>query len=150
MLAYGIHHLTAPVSMREKLSFQTSAVPHALRDLVGQSAIEEAVILSTCNRTEIYTNSAESETLQHWLSKHKCISVDTFRKHCYSHRDEHAIKHMMRVASGLDSMMLGETQVFGQIKEAYFIADKAGTVGAHFRQIFPAIFTSSKAIRSNT
>src|SRR3990167_9039019 len=116
MLVYGINHHTTPIAIREKLVFQEMDLPHALHDLAAQSMIDEAVILSTCNRTEIYTNNTDPEALEQWLSAHKYLPNTTFRAHCYAYHEENAVRHMMRVASGLDSMVLGEPQILGQIK----------------------------------
>ncbi len=150
MNVYGINHQTAPIAIREKLSFSEIQLPSALQDLVKQPAVNEAVILSTCNRTEIYTNPVDIAVIQNWLTHQKALTTVNLADFCYSHHDIDAVRHMMRVASGLDSMVLGESQVFGQMKQAYQIAQNAGTVGVHLKHVFPAVFEASKHIRTDT
>lgn len=150
MFALSINHHTAPIAIRERLVFQSTEIPDALQHLISHPTIREAVILSTCNRTDIYTDTTQPEPLLQWLSAQKNISEEIVHAHTQLFQDDFAIKHMIRVASGLDSMVLGEPQVFNQMKLAYAIAEKAGTIGEQFRQIFPAIFSSSKSIRTNT
>ncbi|MCX7121415.1 MAG: glutamyl-tRNA reductase [Gammaproteobacteria bacterium] len=147
---FGINHHTAPIAIREKLAFDATQLPNALRHLIQHPAVNEAVILSTCNRTEIYTNATDSAVLQEWLAHQKTFSTDNFHHHCYAHHDKEAIRHMMRVASGLDSMVLGESQVLGQMKQAFHIAQSAGTIGNHLKHLFPAVFSTSKQIRTQT
>ena len=149
LLAYGINHRTTPVHIREKLAFLDTQLPLALRDFTQHNAIDEAVILSTCNRTEIYTNTSDTSSVQTWLAKQKSIGVD-LNQHAYLYTEKEAVRHMMRVASGLDSMVLGEPQILGQMKQAYFAAQNAGTTGVFLNQLFPAIFSASKCIRTNT
>ena len=150
LTAYGINHHTAPIAIREKLAFNETQLPLALKDLVKQHAVNEAVILSTCNRTEIYTNAAPIPSLQQWLSENKSLNHLDLNPYCYSHHNADAVKHIMRVASGLDSMVLGEPQVLGQMKQAYQIAQNAGTIGDYLKHLFPAVFESSKQIRTDT
>lgn len=150
LIAYGINHQTAPIAIREKLSFTESQLPHALQTLVKQSNVNEAVILSTCNRTEIYTNGDDIDSIQHWLTDYKSLSHDQLSHYGYVHHDTNAIKHIMRVASGLDSMVLGEPQVLGQMKQAFHIANQSGTIGNHLKHLFPAVFETSKHIRTHT
>ena len=137
LTAYGINHHTAPIAIREKLAFNETQLPLALQDLVKQHAVNEAVILSTCNRTEIYTNAAPILSLQQWLSENKSLNHLDLNPYCYSHHNADAVKHIMRVASGLDSMVLGEPQVLGQMKQAYQIAQNAGTIGDYLKHLFP-------------
>lgn len=150
MLVFGINHHTAPIAIREKLAFNATQLPIALQDLVSQQAINEAVILSTCNRTEIYTNTIPIPTLQQWLARQKSLIDLDLNPYCYTHHDMDAVRHIMRVACGLDSMVLGEPQVLGQMKQAYQIAQDAGTIGHHLKYLFPAVFEASKQIRTDT
>lgn len=150
LIAYGINHRTAPIAIREKLSFTELQLPHALEALVAQENVSEAVILSTCNRTEIYTKGDDITTIQQWLADYKLLPDDQLFHYGYVHRDTDAIKHIMRVASGLDSMVLGEPQVLGQMKQAFHIANRTGTVGGHLKHLFPAVFETSKQVRSQT
>lgn len=150
LLAYGINYQATPVALREQLAFHAADLSTALQDLTKQPAINEAVILSTCNRTEIYTQVSDYFPLQQWLCEQKCLK-DTDLSPCdYAYHEIDAVRHMMRVASGLDSMALGEPQVFGQMKQAYQIAYDAGTTDNLFKQLFPAIFAASKQIRTQT
>ncbi len=150
MLAYGINHHTAPIAVRERCAFQEAVLPLALQDLISCDEVNEAVILSTCNRTEIYIDTPQPSVIQQWLVRQKSLSHIDLNEYCYSYREMSAVRHMMRVASGLDSMVLGEPQVLGQMKQAYQIAQNAGTVGAHLQQVFPAVFETSKHIRTDT
>lgn len=150
LLAYGISHHTAPIAIREKLAFQEATLPNALINLIQQPTIQEAAILSTCNRTEIYATTDNPCVLQHWLATQKTLSFDALTPYVYTHRAENAVQHMMRVASGLDSMVLGEPEVFGQMKQAYALATTAGTTGEWLNHVFPAVFTASKQIRTDT
>lgn len=150
LLAYGINHQTAPIAVREKLAFSPETIPDTLKALTAEEGIEEAVIISTCNRTEIYANLSTYFPLQQWLQKEKEIKHIDLSAYDYAFHDIDAVRHMMRVASGLDSMVLGEPQIFGQIKQAYQFAQEAGTIGVFLQQLFPAIFQTSKHIRTNT
>lgn len=150
ILAYGINHHSAPIAIREKLAFDLTCLPNTLQNLVQLPAVNEAVILSTCNRTEIYTNATQPETVQHWLAEQKSLSHFNIEPYCFKHEGQDAVKHIMRVASGLDSMILGEPQVLGQMKQAYQLASDAGTVGMQLKNLFPAVFAASKIIRTQT
>ncbi|HLD84816.1 MAG TPA: glutamyl-tRNA reductase [Coxiellaceae bacterium] len=150
LLVYGINHQTTPIHIRERLAFTPTQLSAALKSLIIQPGVSEAVIVSTCNRTEIYTNIIPPETIQQWLIEQKSLLDIDLQNYRYTHHEMNAIKHIMRVASGLDSMILGEPQVLGQIKDAYFAAEKTKTTGALFNQLFPAVFAASKDIRANT
>ncbi|OGT49420.1 MAG: glutamyl-tRNA reductase [Gammaproteobacteria bacterium RIFCSPHIGHO2_12_FULL_38_11] len=149
-LVFGINHHSAPISIREKLAFDPTQLPEVLKNLVQQPAVNEAVILSTCNRTEIYTNATDPAALHLWLAHQKTFFDHDFYQHCYTHHDINAVRHIMRVASGLDSMVLGEPQVLGQMKQAWHIAQSAGTIGNQLKYLFPAVFSTSKQIRTET
>lgn len=150
LFIYGINHQTAPVAIRERLAFSPAQLPSALQSLLEQPGINEAVILSTCNRTEIYTNAISAETIHQWLTAQKSLTGVDLKSYCYTYHHMDAIKHIMRVASGLDSMIVGEPQVLGQLKEAYFMAENVASLKTGFKQLFPAVFTTSKYIRANT
>lgn len=150
MQAFGINHETAPIEIREKVSFDNNQLPSALLNLMSLESIEEAVILSTCNRTEIYTNRTQESLLQQWLTKHKSLHHFDITPYCYTYYDMDAIRHIMRVAAGLDSMVLGESQILGQMKEAFQTAQNIGTIGTHLKQLFPTVFATSKCIRAQT
>lgn len=147
LLAYGINHKSASLAIREQLAFNPEQVPHILQELICRTAVNEAVALSTCNRTEIYTVGDYDPTVKEWLTK-RPHGVDV--SCCYHYQDVDMVRHLMRVASGLDSMVLGESQILGQIKQAYALACDTGTVGSRLQHLFPAVFAASKQVRTQT
>lgn len=150
ILAFGINHKTASIVLREKLSFQGHRLSEALRELVARKTIREAAILSTCNRTEIYAITDHIEELNEWLAGTHALSSAQLAGITYTHQGMQAVQHMMRVASGLDSMILGEPQILGQMKQAYKAAQISGSLGQQLDQIFQAVFASSKQVRTTT
>ena len=152
LIALGLNHTTAPVEIREKVAFSGEILPGALSELKEQHGIEEVAILSTCNRTEIYCSlgQANQHELMDWLSRFHNLKLQDIRPFLYSHPDGKAVKHMLRVACGLDSMVLGEPQVLGQLKSAYKTAVSAGSVGQLLGRLFQHSFHVAKEIRSNT
>lgn len=146
----GINHKTAPLSLREQWGFNAHQTQQALENIKHHTPMHEAVILSTCNRTEIYTTASHQDTLRHWLETRAPEQFAVLNKHTYHHEGKSALAHLLRVASGLDSMIVGEPQIFGQLKQAYQRATEAGTVGNELRQLFPSIFAVSKTIRHTT
>ena len=150
--AIGLNHKNAPVEIRERVSFASDIVPDALHDLTRSPKVHEAAILSTCNRTELYVNmdAANSELPMSWLSEFHDIHTHELTPHLYSHPDELAVRHMLRVASGLDSMILGEPQVLGQLKTAYQLALNQGSLGKTLNRLFQHTFKAAKDVRSNT
>lgn len=143
LIALGINHKTTSLALREKLAWGEAQLPFALAEL-RQAAVNEAVLLSTCNRTEIYTSPNQLEKVLAWLHERD----RDFKPYLYKNLD--AVKHVMRVASGLDSMVLGEPQILGQLKRAYQIALEQETVGPALKHLFPAVFAVSKQIRHQT
>lgn len=150
LLACGISHKTAPLSIREKLVFNQADINQSLVSLIGQTTANEAAILSTCNRTEVYCTSKEAESVIHWLHQYQQLPRASFEPHLYIYQDQSAVQHIMRVASGLDSMVLGEPQILGQLKTAFAQADKAGTLGRQLRHLSQYVFSASKKIRTET
>lgn len=152
ILAFGLNHTTAPLDIREKVTFASESLPDALLELKGHSSIEEAAILSTCNRTEVYCSMEQTDTKRpiDWFSSFHGFKQAELRPFLYSHPDAGAVKHMLRVASGLDSMVLGEPQVLGQLKNAYQTAVKTGSIGHLLGRLFQHSFRVAKEIRSNT
>ncbi|OGT49730.1 MAG: glutamyl-tRNA reductase [Gammaproteobacteria bacterium RIFCSPHIGHO2_12_FULL_41_15] len=146
----GINHKTTPVSLRERLAIPAEAMATVLTHLLTHSRLQEAVIISTCNRFEIYTAGESDICLAKWLADLQNINISEIGQHAYHYKDSAAIRHLTRVASGLDSMILGEPQIFGQIKQAFQLSEKAGAIGPCFQQLFPAIFTLCKQIRNET
>ena len=155
--ALGINHTTAPLDLRGRFAFaidQVAPTLHALRHNLqaGQSHPPEAAILSTCNRTEIYLaadQAAMSPTID-WLAQSGGVSASVLRSHAYTLEDGLAARHAFRVASGLDSMVLGEAQILGQLKDAVRVADEAGTLGTTLNQLFQRSFAVAKEVRSST
>ena len=146
----GISHKTAPVEIRERLAFNSEALRSALTALVGRQEITEAIILSTCNRVEVVAESPDDRLIREFLCEFHQISHDSVSKHFYSFRNADAIRHVFRVAASLDSMMIGEPQILGQVKEAYRIAADAGTVGMHLSALMNRAFAVAKKVRSET
>ncbi|MEO1888758.1 MAG: glutamyl-tRNA reductase [Cycloclasticus sp.] len=152
LLTLGLNHNTAPIEIREKLIFSPERLSYSLQSLNELSSIEEAAILSTCNRTEIYCDIANHQTdeLIAWLATHHQLNEHDIRAYLYSHTDHQSIKHMSRVACGLDSMVLGEPQILGQMKTAYQHASDAGTLGKYLGRLFQHTFQVAKKVRTDT
>lgn len=151
LLAFGLNHSTAPVETRERVAIDAAALPTVLDDFKEQSGADEAVILSTCNRTEVYCSVERHDCqrpLDWFLEFHGCRAQ--IEPYVYTHPDADAVKHVLRVASGLDSMVLGEPQVLGQMKGAYQTAVRAGSTGQLLDRLFQHSFRVAKVIRSNT
>ncbi|MDO6476194.1 glutamyl-tRNA reductase [Alteromonas sp. 1_MG-2023] len=151
LTALGINHKTAPVALREKVAFTPDSLVSALASLKQIDGIEESVIVSTCNRTEVYVKGAgEAALLLDWLSAFHDVKREDIEQNSYLYQQEDAVKHVMRVASGLDSLILGEPQILGQIKQAFSDAKHSGTVGAEFERLFQHTFSVAKKVRSET
>lgn len=151
-LALGINHKTASVAVRERVAFTPEKLVEALRELCRLTPSREAAILSTCNRSELYLEQdalAVDEVLA-WLADFHQLNVAELRDCAYVHADEAAVRHMMRVACGLDSLVLGEPQILGQMKSAYAVAREAGTVGPLLGRLFQATFSTAKTVRTDT
>lgn len=146
----GINHKTAPVALREKVSFGEERLLAALRTLRQESGVAEVVILSTCNRTELYwAGSATGSEMTQWLEQHHGPALD-LANNLYVHQEQQAVAHAFSVASGLDSMVLGEAQILGQLKDAYRIAQEAGATGPALNKLFQAAFSAAKRVRTET
>jgi glutamyl-tRNA reductase len=146
----GLNHKTAPVALREKVAFNEDRLVAALRALRQERGVAEVVILSTCNRTELYwAGSASGAELSQWLEQHHDQGLD-LASSVYVHQEKHAVEHAFNVASGLDSMVLGEAQILGQLKNAYRIAQETGSTGPHLNKLFQAAFSAAKRVRSET
>ena len=150
LYAIGLNHQTAPLAVREQLVFGLDSLSEALRDLFGRQIAKEAAILSTCNRTEIYCRSQEPEAVARWLADYHRLGIEHVAPHLYFHPDERAVTHAFRVASGLDSMVLGEPQILGQLKQAVRTAEAAGTVGLILNKLFQRTFSVAKEVRTQT
>ena len=152
LLAFGLNHTTAPLDIREKVVFGADILIDALQDLRRQSNVKEAAIISTCNRTEVYCSLNEPGRYQamEWFHNFHGLSQAELQPFLYTHPDEYAVKHLLRVASGLDSMVLGEPQVLGQLKQAYQAGMKSGSIGKLLGQLFQHSFKVAKQVRSTT
>ncbi|NOU22406.1 MAG: glutamyl-tRNA reductase [Methyloglobulus sp.] len=152
LLAVGINYNTAPVAIRERLSFPDDTLHSSLQELWQVREISEAAILSTCNRTEFYctATTANEQFLIDWVAQTKKIDANILKPYLYTHADNQLIRHMFRVACGLDSMILGEPQILGQMKSAYQSACEAGTLGKHLGKLFQQTFTAAKKVRTDT
>lgn len=153
LFTLGISHATAPVAIRERMSFGPEQVPQALQAITALPGVEEAAVLSTCNRTEIYANLDDAEAgtrLTDWLARERSPDDPDVSQRFYSHVDNDAVRHLFRVACGLDSMILGEPQILGQIKDAYDIASREHAVHNMLHRLFQYSFTVAKQVRTDT
>ncbi len=149
LFTIGVNHTTAPISIRENVAFSDANLRHALSDLTTQN-VTEAAILSTCNRTEIYVQSNSPEFIINWLAAYHQLDLKKVQPYTYTLSNHEAVKHAFRVASGLDSMVLGEPQILGQFKQSVKIAQEAGTLGTLLHKLFQRTFEVAKEVRTNT
>lgn len=155
IVAVGINHKTAHVSVREKISFSPDVLTTALQEMLSAVQCKEAAILSTCNRTELYlvqdgNIEATQQRLIQWLEQHHNVPASVISPSLYWHQDQHAVNHMMRVACGLDSLILGEPQILGQMKQAYSQAKAAGSMALVMDRLFQRTFGVAKQVRTET
>ena len=150
LFAFGVNHQTAPLAVRERIAFNSEGLPLALRDLVDHEPVREAAIISTCNRTELYCNTPEPHTAVRWLAAYHKMRESLLEPYLYTLPRERAVKHAFRVAAGLDSMVLGEPQILGQMKQAVRSAEAAGTLGLVLHKLFQQSFSVAKEVRSQT
>jgi glutamyl-tRNA reductase len=142
----GLNHQTAPVNLRERVAFAGDALPEALGALRALPQVSEAALLSTCNRTELYAVADDATPLVQWLATHG-DGLDTY---LYRHRDAEAVRHLFRVATGLDSMVLGEPQILGQVKDAWALAREHQALGSGLDRLFQQAFAVAKRARTDT
>jgi glutamyl-tRNA reductase len=150
LFAFGVNHQTAPLAVRERIAFNTDVLPVALRDLVDHEPVREAAIISTCNRTEVYCSTPEPSKAIRWLASYHKLKEAVLESCIYTLPRERAVQHAFRVASGLDSMVLGEAQILGQMKQAVRSAEAAGTLGLVLHKLFQQTFSVAKLVRSQT
>jgi glutamyl-tRNA reductase len=152
LLIVGVNHQTAPVALREKIAFTPEQLGPALRDLAGKDAIEEVCILSTCNRTEVYAVAAPEQAsgIASWLAEYHQESAELLAPSIYQHFGEGALTHLMRVASGLDSMILGEPQILGQLKDSFGAAAEVNVLSQHLNRISQNTYRVAKTVRTET
>ena len=152
LVAFGVNHKTAPVSLREQAAFAPDRLLDALRQITTLGGAHEATILSTCNRTELYCHldPGEDQRAVAWFCEYHRLSHALLEPHLYVYPGDQAVKHAFRVASGLDSMVLGEPQILGQMKEAFATAHKAGATGKILNRLFQQTFSVAKQVRTDT
>jgi glutamyl-tRNA reductase len=150
LFAFGINHQTAPLAVREQVVFHAEGLIAALRDLVDRRPVQEAAIISTCNRTEVYCKTEDPPAAVDWMAGYHRLKSQQIEPYLYRLPQEHAVKHAFRVASGLDSMVLGEPQILGQFKQAVRTAQAAGTLGVYLNKLFQRTFAVAKTVRSET
>ncbi|MGI8566867.1 MAG: glutamyl-tRNA reductase [Pyrinomonadaceae bacterium] len=156
LVLVGLNHKTAPVEVRERLAFTDEACAASLRALVDGEVIREGLIVSTCNRVEILAAGVEERAAEaasrvsSFLSESRSLPPEVFGEHLYTHRDDAAVRHIFRVASSLDSMVVGEPQVLGQVRHAYSVAVEAGTAGRVLHRLVHHAFRVAKRVRTET
>ncbi|MCX9154602.1 glutamyl-tRNA reductase [Niveibacterium sp. 24ML] len=150
LFALGLNHHSAPISLRERVAFQPEGLGEALAQLVRERPVREAAILSTCNRTELYCATEQPELVADWLADYHRVELKHISPHLFTLPGDAAVRHMFRVASGLDSMVLGEPQILGQMKQAARQAEAAGTLGTLLHKLFQRTFSVAKEVRSTT
>lgn len=150
LFTLGINHRTAPLTVREQVAFHAEELCRALADLSSSGRVVEAAILSTCNRTELYCQADDPAAAARWLSEYRRVPLGEIEPYLYTYPDREAVRHAFRVASGLDSMVLGEPQILGQMKEAVRIAREVGALGTTLNKLFQQSFSVAKDVRSTT
>jgi glutamyl-tRNA reductase len=150
LFALGLNHHTAPVSIREQVAFQPERLVQALGDLVRVKPVKEAAIISTCNRTELYFATEEPQYAADWFAEYHRMALHDLAPYLYTFPQRDAVRHVFRVASGLDSMVIGEPQILGQVKDAVRQAEQAGTLGTTLHKLFQRTFSVAKEVRSTT
>jgi glutamyl-tRNA reductase len=154
LLALGINHKTAPVALRERVAFSPEILEQALASLLQQPLVKGGVVLSTCNRTELYLSVGQQEDIKESLVKWLCdfhhLSPDEVRQSLYWHQGDGAVSHLMRVASGLDSLVLGEPQILGQVKKAFAESQRGHSLSGELERLFQKSFSVAKRVRTET
>ena len=150
LFALGLNHHTAPVAIREQVAFRPELLTQALGDLVRAKPVKEAAILSTCNRTELYFATEHPQHAADWFAEYHRVALQDLSPYLYTFPQRDAIRHVFRVASGLDSMVIGEPQILGQVKDAVRHAEQAGTLGSTLHKLFQRSFSVAKEVRSTT
>ncbi|MBV0932558.1 glutamyl-tRNA reductase [Marinobacterium weihaiense] len=152
LLALGINHKTAPVEVRERVAFAPEKLAEALHEARLKAELSEVAILSTCNRTELYcsTELAGTRALLEWLGQYHGLEVEELKRCSYAYWDEDAVRHVMRVACGLDSLVLGEPQILGQLKSAYSVSQEEGLASIELGRLFRSTFSVAKEVRTRT
>ena len=152
LIALGLNHQTAPLALREKVALDAASLPAALASLLSRPGVEEAALLSTCNRTEVYAQvePGQEASVADWLAQHHGLDYAALEGYLYRHEGGEAVRHLFRVASGLDSMVLGEPQILGQVKEAWQAARVARSLRNPLDRLFQQTFSVAKRVRTDT
>ncbi len=152
LLALGLNHKTAPLEIRERVAFAPDKLQQALNSLKQVEGVREAAIVSTCNRTELYCclHDHSSQAVIDWFHQYHNIDAEQITSYLFQHQDRDAIKHLLRVSSGLDSLVLGEPQILGQIKTAYQAASQFGSLNQQLNKLFQHAFSVAKQVRTDT
>jgi len=152
LFSFGLSHHSAPLEVREQVAFGPEQIEPALRELTRIEVVNEAVILSTCNRTELFCGLQEDDPdrVLEWFGNHRPIGLENLDPYLNRFDGINVVRHAFRVASGLDSMVLGEPQILGQIKQAYRASDRANTLGKLLNHLFQRSFSVAKRIRTDT
>src|SRR5499433_1060351 len=146
----GVNHNSAPLEVRERLAVSEAQLPDAIRNLVQQPGVDEGMVLSTCNRVEVLTSTKQQADLRGFLGSYFGVSPATLNSHIYEFQQREAIRHVFRVASSLDSMVVGEAQILGQVKEAYAIARGLGAIHSSLDTLLSRAFAVAKRVRTET
>src|ERR1700745_1612177 len=151
----GLNHRSAPVEVRERVSFTADQARQAAEELRARGILHETLVLSTCNRSEVYgvppeTSRESAAALSDYLSRFHAVQPEHLSPSLYHHYDRHAVRHLFRVAAGLDSMMLGEAEILGQVREAYRVAHEQGATGPVLNRLFQGALEVGKRVRSET
>jgi len=151
LVLIGVNHKTAPIALRERIAISRDELPETLRGLAALPGVTECMIVSTCNRVEILASLDSAETdVKNFLYTQFGVERSELAPHIYEHRDQQAVRHLFRVASSLDSMVVGEPQILGQVKEAYAAARAAGTISGELEHLLQSAFAAAKKIRTET
>ncbi|MGD0547563.1 MAG: glutamyl-tRNA reductase, partial [Terracidiphilus sp.] len=151
LVLIGVNHKTAPIEVRERVAISRDDLPETTRALAALPGVSECMIVSTCNRVEILAAvDSQAEGLTSFLHRHFGLDPALLAPHLYEHRDQEAVRHLFRVAASLDSMVVGEPQILGQVKEAFAVARASGTVGAQLEHLLQSTFAAAKKVRSET
>jgi glutamyl-tRNA reductase len=150
LFTLGLSHTTAPLPVRERVVFHVEKLFDALNELRRERRVAEAAILSTCNRTELYLSAEEPRAAAEWLAQYHRMQAEELRPYLYTLPQDRAVRHAFRVAAGLDSMVLGEPQILGQLKDAVRVAQSAGTLGTVLHKLFQKSFAVAKEVRTTT
>lgn len=150
LISIGINYKTAALDLRSQFAFTAEKMQHALKSLSAQTSSGQAVILSTCNRTEIYTQEADLQGLIAWLHGYHGLEKNALSQHLYHYQNEAVVHHLMRVSCGLDSLVIGEPQILGQLKQAFMQAKQASTISGNLERLFQQTFSTAKLVRTET